>query len=110
MTLYPGVQKRAQDEIDRVVGKERLPSIEDQDSLVYVGALIKEVLRFAPVAPLGKFYITTFVNLLISLRSASSSNGRRHLHGISSSTRGNRDRKHLVRLSFFMNLQCSNLP
>ncbi|KAF8335162.1 cytochrome P450 [Amanita rubescens] len=53
MTLYPDVQKRAQDEIDRVVGKDRLPSIDDQDELVYVGALIKEVLRFAPVAPLG---------------------------------------------------------
>ncbi|KAF8335172.1 cytochrome P450 [Amanita rubescens] len=53
MTLYPDVQKRAQEEIDRVVGKDRLPTIEDQDELPYVGALIKEVLRFAPVAPLG---------------------------------------------------------
>lgn len=53
MTLYPDVQKRAQDEIDRVVGKDRLPTIEDQDELPYLGALIKEVLRFAPVAPLG---------------------------------------------------------
>ena len=53
MTLYPDVQKRAQEEIDRVVGKDRLPTIEDQDNLIYVGALIKEVLRFAPVAPLG---------------------------------------------------------
>ena len=53
MTLYPDVQKRAQDEINSVVGKDRLPTIEDQDELVYVGALIKEVLRFAPAAPLG---------------------------------------------------------
>ncbi|KIL57118.1 hypothetical protein M378DRAFT_16464 [Amanita muscaria Koide BX008] len=53
MTLHPDVQKRAQEEIDRVVGKDRLPTIGDQDNLVYVGALIKEVLRFAPVAPLG---------------------------------------------------------
>ena len=53
MALYPDVQKRAQDEIDRVVGKDRLPSVEDQDKLVYIGALIKEVLRYAPVAPLG---------------------------------------------------------
>jgi cytochrome P450 len=53
MTLYPDVQKRAQDEIDSVVGDGRLPSMEDQDKLVYTGALIKEVLRFAPVAPLG---------------------------------------------------------
>ena len=53
MALHPDVQKRAQDEIDRVVGKNRLPTIEDQKDLVYVGALIKEVLRFAPAAPLG---------------------------------------------------------
>ncbi|KAK2460279.1 hypothetical protein APHAL10511_007668 [Amanita phalloides] len=53
MALYPDVQKRAQDEIDRVVGKDRLPNLDDQDELVYVGAVIKEVLRFAPVAPLG---------------------------------------------------------
>jgi cytochrome P450 len=53
MTLYPDIQKRAQDEIDGVIGKDRLPTIEDQDELVYVGALIKEVLRFAPAAPLG---------------------------------------------------------
>ena len=55
MTLYPDVQKRAQDEIDSVVGKYRLPAIMDQDELPYVSALIKEVLRFAPVAPLGTF-------------------------------------------------------
>ncbi|KAF8630710.1 hypothetical protein AX15_002762 [Amanita polypyramis BW_CC] len=53
MALHPDIQKRAQDEIDRVVGKDRLPTIEDHEDLVYVGALIKEVLRFAPVAPLG---------------------------------------------------------
>jgi cytochrome P450 len=58
MTLYPGVQKRAQDEIDHVVGKDRLPSIEDQDQLVYTGALIQEVLRFAPVAPPGVCHST----------------------------------------------------
>ncbi|KAF8338413.1 cytochrome P450 [Amanita rubescens] len=53
MTLYPDIQKRAQDEIDSVLGKDRLPTFEDQDEFVYVGALIKEVLRFAPAAPLG---------------------------------------------------------
>ena len=36
MTLYPDVQKRAQDEIDPVVGQDRVPSIEDQDQLTLV--------------------------------------------------------------------------
>jgi len=53
MTLYPEVQKKAQDELDHIVGKERLPTFVDQPSLPYMNALIKEVLRWAPVAPLG---------------------------------------------------------
>ncbi|KAL0581128.1 hypothetical protein V5O48_000917 [Marasmius crinis-equi] len=53
MTLYPDVQKRAQDEIDRVVGKDGLPHVKDRGELPYVEAIIKEILRWAPVAPLG---------------------------------------------------------
>ncbi|PFH47843.1 hypothetical protein AMATHDRAFT_151131 [Amanita thiersii Skay4041] len=53
MALHPEVQARAQEEIEWVVGRDRLPSLEDQGDLAYVAALIKEVLRFAPVAPLG---------------------------------------------------------
>ncbi|KAI0086252.1 cytochrome P450 [Irpex rosettiformis] len=53
MTLYPEVQKRAQAEIDLVVGNERLPSFEDRAQLPFVEALIKEVLRWRCVAPLG---------------------------------------------------------
>lgn len=46
MTLYPEAQKRAQEEIDAVLGQERrLPDFSDEASLPYVGALVKEVLR-----------------------------------------------------------------
>jgi hypothetical protein len=54
MTLHPGAQRRAQDEIDRVIGKDRLPTVEDKKFLPYTMAIIMELLRFAPVAPLGK--------------------------------------------------------
>lgn len=54
MTLFPEVQKRAQAEIDRIVGSGRLPTFEDQKEAVFVTALIKEILRWAPVAPLGE--------------------------------------------------------
>ena len=53
MSLYPEVQARAQAEIDQIVGQGRLPSWDDHDSLPYLGALVKEVLRWNPVAPLG---------------------------------------------------------
>lgn len=55
MTLYPDVQKRAQAEIDAVVGPDRLPTLADYGSLPYVGALVQELLRWAPAAPQGEF-------------------------------------------------------
>ncbi|EKM56476.1 uncharacterized protein PHACADRAFT_141167 [Phanerochaete carnosa HHB-10118-sp] len=53
MTLYPQVAERAQAEIDLVVGSDRLPNFEDRPNLPYVEALVKEVYRWNPVAPLG---------------------------------------------------------
>ncbi|KAI6098628.1 cytochrome P450 [Pisolithus croceorrhizus] len=50
MTLYPEVQKRAQAEIDTVVGSDRLPTFADRGSLPYIGALVKEVFRWHAVA------------------------------------------------------------
>lgn len=40
---YPEIQKRAQDELDRVVGRDRLPTVEDEENLPYCHAIIKEV-------------------------------------------------------------------
>ncbi|PWY94256.1 cytochrome P450 [Aspergillus sclerotioniger CBS 115572] len=42
---YPEIQIKAQAELERVVGRERLPTIEDQDNLPYCRAIIKEVER-----------------------------------------------------------------
>ncbi|KAK1140311.1 hypothetical protein N8T08_010514 [Aspergillus melleus] len=53
MALSPDVQRKAQDEIDRVVGTSRLPSLEDRNNLPYLDSLVKEVLRWHPVTPLG---------------------------------------------------------
>ncbi|KAK7686214.1 hypothetical protein QCA50_010434 [Cerrena zonata] len=50
---HPHVQKRAQEEIDRVIGSERAPGFPDWDNLPYVRALVSEVNRFCPVAPLA---------------------------------------------------------
>jgi cytochrome P450 len=42
---YPEVQRRAQEELDRVVGRDRLPDIEDERNLPFCRAVIKEVER-----------------------------------------------------------------
>ena len=53
MVLFPEAQTKAQAEIDAVIGSDRLPTPEDRKDLPYVEALLKEVFRFNPVAPLG---------------------------------------------------------
>ncbi|KZT74723.1 cytochrome P450 [Daedalea quercina L-15889] len=53
MMCFPEVQKKAQDEIDSVIGNDRLPSLADLDQLPYVTALFWEVLRWHAVLPLG---------------------------------------------------------
>ncbi|KAG1745676.1 cytochrome P450 [Suillus lakei] len=53
MTLFPDVQKKAQAEIDAVVGPDRLPSFADRDSLPYTEALVKEVFRWNVITPTG---------------------------------------------------------
>ncbi|KAG5987814.1 hypothetical protein E4U52_007200 [Claviceps spartinae] len=53
MILYPDVQRRAQQEIDQVVGGDRLPCFEDRDHLPYMNAVIKETYRWMPVVPIG---------------------------------------------------------
>ncbi|KAJ5356014.1 Cytochrome P450 E-class group I [Penicillium concentricum] len=58
MALFPDAQRQAQAELDRVVGS-RLPTIDDRPNLPYVDALMKEVMRWHPVAPLGLPHMTT---------------------------------------------------
>ncbi|OCH91989.1 cytochrome P450 [Obba rivulosa] len=53
MALYPDKQRIAQAEVDRIVGTDRLPTIEDRSCLPYVNALIKETMRWHPIMPLG---------------------------------------------------------
>ncbi|KAI0352615.1 CyP450 monooxygenase [Trametes cingulata] len=53
LALHPDVQKKAQNELDTVVGPSRLPDHSDVDQLVYVNALVKEALRWHVVVPLS---------------------------------------------------------
>lgn len=53
MVCNPEVMKKAQEELDRVVGKERLPDFSDKDNLPYIDALVKELLRWGTPVPLS---------------------------------------------------------
>ena len=64
MILFPEVQKKAQAELMAVIGAHRLPEFDDEASLPYVCALIKELFRWYPVAPLGTHPVNRFLSSL----------------------------------------------
>ncbi|KAH8114941.1 cytochrome P450 [Phellopilus nigrolimitatus] len=53
MARNPNVLKRAQVDIDKVVGVDRLPTMEDRTSLPYIDCILKEVFRINPAVPLS---------------------------------------------------------
>ncbi|TFK89937.1 cytochrome P450 [Polyporus arcularius HHB13444] len=59
MVLNPEVQRKAREELDRVVGTHRLPDYCDHASLPYIAAIVKETLRWQPVAPLALPHMVT---------------------------------------------------
>jgi len=59
MVLNPDVQRRAQADIDMVVDMDRLPDFGDRSSLPYIDAVVREVMRWRPVIPLGLPHATS---------------------------------------------------
>lgn len=55
---FPDAQKKAQDEIDKVIG-DRFPTLQDYNDLVYLRALVDEVHRHRPILPIGLPRIAT---------------------------------------------------
>ncbi|KAF7328702.1 Cytochrome p450 [Mycena sanguinolenta] len=53
LVAYPEVQKKAHEEIDRVVGQHRMPRLGDLEHLPYVQAIALETHRFRPMTPYG---------------------------------------------------------
>ncbi|KIJ32790.1 hypothetical protein M422DRAFT_265423 [Sphaerobolus stellatus SS14] len=51
MALFPEVQKKAQQELDSVLGGIRLVEFEDEPELPYISAMVKETLRWHPLLP-----------------------------------------------------------
>lgn len=50
----PDALKKAQQEILGIVGSTQLPSFDDQDSLPYITAIVKEGLRWRDAVPMCK--------------------------------------------------------
>ncbi|KAI1871228.1 uncharacterized protein JN550_004673 [Neoarthrinium moseri] len=59
MVLYPDVMRKAQEELDRVIGPGRMPDFQDEADLPYVRALIKETLRWRPVNKYGMYHASS---------------------------------------------------
>ncbi|KAJ2919426.1 hypothetical protein MD484_g995, partial [Candolleomyces efflorescens] len=56
---HPDVQRKAQAEIDSVIGRDRLPLVTDRAALPYVHAVVKELSRWYTVSPLGIAHANT---------------------------------------------------
>ncbi|KAG6843943.1 hypothetical protein H0H93_016786, partial [Arthromyces matolae] len=59
ISAYPEIQAKAHAELDRVVGRDRLPTLEDEKDLPYIHAIIKEVGRFHNPFWLGTPHLNT---------------------------------------------------
>ncbi|KAH7884803.1 CyP450 monooxygenase [Phlebopus sp. FC_14] len=59
MIMFPSVQKKAHEEIDRITGASRLPDFSDREAMIYIEATYRELLRWCQVTPLGVPHMTT---------------------------------------------------
>jgi cytochrome P450 len=60
MALHPEAQARARKEIDSVIGRDRLPTFSDRESLPFMECVFKESLRWGTPAPLCEIRIHSF--------------------------------------------------
>jgi cytochrome P450 len=53
LMLNPRVFQKAREEIDRVVGTNRLPTLADRPNLRYIDYVVEETTRWRPLSPIG---------------------------------------------------------
>lgn len=59
MVAHPHVVEKAQAELDKVVGRERMPEFKDMEDLPYCQAVVREILRWRTVVAGGLAHCTT---------------------------------------------------
>ncbi|KAH6891645.1 cytochrome P450 [Coprinopsis sp. MPI-PUGE-AT-0042] len=68
LTMHPDIQRKAQEQIDSVVGQERLPTFSDFEKLPYLQAVIKEAGRWHAVVPLALPHVSTEEDIYEGMR------------------------------------------
>ncbi|KAH0358314.1 putative cytochrome P450, partial [Aureobasidium melanogenum] len=58
MSMFPDVQRKAQEELDRMIGNSRLPTHADRENLPYINAIVEEAQRWHPIGPMGLPHVT----------------------------------------------------
>jgi cytochrome P450 len=58
--MHPEAQAKAFEEINRVIGQDRIPTLADFDNLPYMEALWKETLRWSPPFPTSETSMDRF--------------------------------------------------
>lgn len=88
MLLHPEVQMKAQEEIDRVVGRDRLPEISDRGLMPYLQCVMHETMRYV-LRRNSKYTDQSYLRLTMHMQMAACStdwvgtpaHDRRHLQG-----------------------------
>ena len=110
VVLHPQEFKKAQEEIDRVVGRNRLPTIDDRPSLPYLECLLKEVLRWVHDSFYFSGQLSSWAKLEShgSLGNAPPANGGWCLPWLFHSERDYCPCEHIVSFVFFSSLTISS--